>query len=180
MANELAMGFVLALFCQDVHRYADSHKTLSADDDCSFFGLLLLPKRRKTSLLGVHHGLECSLFCHFGNRFLSFERQTQYEKNAVFWGNGMHEDVFIEFVKCNTNRWACYILSNFVAFYVFVQNDETWLNVRFFVWPWNLLHQEPQCVKCGSFFTTYYGVRQISKLWYITKHCLRTFWELFM
>ena len=94
MANELAMGFVLALFCQDVHRYADSHKTLSADDDCSFFGLLLLPKRRKTSLLGVHHGLECSLFCHFGNRFLSFERQTQYEKNAVFWGNGMHENVF--------------------------------------------------------------------------------------
>ena len=36
MANELAMGFVLALFCQDVHGYADSHKTLSADDDCSF------------------------------------------------------------------------------------------------------------------------------------------------
>ena len=48
-----------------------------------------------------------------------------------------------------------------------------------FLWPWNLLHQEPQCVKCGSFFTMYYGVRQISKLWYITKHCLRTFWELF-
>ena len=65
MANEPAMGFVLAHFCQDVHRYADSHKTLSADDDCSFFWSALLPKRRKPSLLGVHC-LECSLFCHFG------------------------------------------------------------------------------------------------------------------
>ena len=46
-------------------------------------------------------------------------------KMQYFGGMECMKMFFIEFVKCNTNRWACYILSNFVAFYVFVQNDET-------------------------------------------------------
>lgn len=51
MANEPAMGFVLAHFCQDVHRYADSHKTLSADDDCSFFLVCFVAQAEETQLV---------------------------------------------------------------------------------------------------------------------------------
>ena len=143
-----------------------------------FFWSALLPKRRKPSLLGVH-GLECSLFCHFGLFPIFLKANPMREKCSIL-GEWNARKCFLLNLSNVIRIIGCMLyLSYFVEFYLFVQKDETWLNVRFFLWPWNLLHQEPQCVKCGSFFTMYHGVRQISKLWYITKHCLRTFWELF-
>ena len=72
------------------------------------FWSALLPKRRKPSLLGVH-GLECSLFCHFGLFPIFLKANPMREKCSILGGMECTKMFFIEFVKCNTNRWACYI-----------------------------------------------------------------------
>ena len=47
-----------------------------------FFWSALLPKRRKPSLLGVH-GLECSLFCHFGLFPIFLKANPMREKCSI-------------------------------------------------------------------------------------------------